>query len=112
MPGKVVADCRGLWYIVAVNESRRDAGMTITISSNAPRSIKALQIAAEVGQWLKCRGADGSKRYGIPSQSVARLYYLADTRSCTCPDFQRRSAPCKHIVAVRLHVARIRAEPS
>ena len=84
--------------------------MTITISSNDPRSIKALQIAAEVGQWLKCRGADGSKRYGIPSQSVAGLYYLADTRSCTCPDFQRRGGPCKHIVAVRLHVARIRAE--
>ena len=84
--------------------------MTITISSNDPRSIKALQIAAEVGQWLKCRGADGSKRYGIPSQSVAGLYYLADTRSCTCPDFVRRGGPCKHVLAVRIHVACVRAE--
>ena len=73
--------------------------MTITISSHDPRSLKALEIACSAGQWLKCRAADGSKRYGSPSQSVAGLYYLADTRSCTCPDFQRRGAPCKHIVA-------------
>lgn len=84
--------------------------MTITISSSDPRSLKAVEIAATSGQWLKCRGADGSKRYGIPSQSVAGLYYLTDTRACTCPDFQRRGGPCKHIAAVRLHVARIRAE--
>ena len=84
--------------------------MTSTISSNDPRSVKAIEIAAISGQWLKCRTADGSKRYGFPSQSVAGLYYLADTQSCTCLDFQRRGGPCKHVVAVRLHVARIRAE--
>ena len=29
--------------------------MTITISSEDPRSIKAIEIAAGAGQWLKCR---------------------------------------------------------
>jgi hypothetical protein len=84
--------------------------MAIAISSQDPRGVKAIQIAATAGQWLKCRSADGSKRYGIPSQSVAGLYYLTDMRACTCPDFQRRGGPCKHIAAVRLHVARVRTE--
>ena len=84
--------------------------MTITLSSDDPRSIKALQIAAQVGQWLKCRGADGSKRYGIPSQSVAGLYYLADTRSCDCPSFAFQTSPCKHQLLVRLHVALVHAQ--
>ena len=84
--------------------------MTITISSNDPRSIKAVGIAATSGQWLKCRGHDGQKVYGVPGQSEPGRYYLTDTRSCTCPDFQRRGGPCKHIAAVRLHVARVRAE--
>ena len=84
--------------------------MTITISSQDPRSLKAVEIAAEAGQWAKCRTRDGQKLYAVPSQRDPNVRYLADTRSCTCPDFQRRGGPCKHIVAVRLHVARIRAE--
>ena len=84
--------------------------MTVAISFEDPRSIKAISIAAEAGQWAKCRTRDGSKRYGIPSQSVDGLYYLTDTRACTCPDAQRRGLPCKHVLAVRLHVAHVRAE--
>jgi uncharacterized Zn finger protein len=84
--------------------------MTVISSSHDPRSAKAIEIASSAGQWLKCRTADGSKRYGVPSQSVAGRYYLTDTRTCTCPDFQRHGGPCKHSAAVRLHVARIRAE--
>jgi hypothetical protein len=83
--------------------------VTTTIDPQQPRSTRAVEIASGAGQWLKCRTADGAKRYGIPSQSMVGLYYLADTRSCTCPDFQRRGGPCKHSVAVRLHVARMRA---
>ena len=83
--------------------------MTIASDPQEQQSLRAVEIASGAGQWLKCRTADGAKRYGIPSQSMVGLYYLADTRSCTCPDFQRRGGPCKHSVAVRLHVARIRA---
>ena len=83
--------------------------MITTISGPDFRSFKAAEIAATAGQWLKCRTADGSKRYGVPSQSVAGLYYLADTRFCACPDFQRRGGPCKHVLAVRTWVAQVRA---
>ena len=84
--------------------------MTVMISSNDQRSIKAVAIAAASGQWLKCCGRDGSKRYGVPSQSEPGRYYLVDTRSCTCPDARLRGVPCKHVLAVRLHVALVRAQ--
>jgi hypothetical protein len=86
--------------------------MTITLSSDDPRSSKALQIAAEDGQWLKCRKRDGTKKYGVPSQSQLHRYFLVDTRTCDCPDFQRRGAPCKHVLAVRTWVAQVRSRPA
>jgi hypothetical protein len=82
--------------------------MTITISDTDPRSIKAVEIAARAGQWLKCRGADGQKAYGIPSQRTPGLYYLANTQTCSCPDFERRQEACKHVLAVRLHCTLVR----
>ena len=80
------------------------------MNSSDLRSARAVQIASTAGQWLKCRTSEGSKRYGIPSQSVTGLYYLTDTRTCTCPDFQRRGGPCKHVAAVRIHVELVRAQ--
>src|SRR5579859_5821161 len=91
--------------------------MTITISSEDPRSIKAIEIAAGAGQWLKCTTADGRKAFGVPSQCRSKpgLIYLVDGQSCTCVDFQRNGlsperrgeegyhGPCKHVLAVRLH---------
>jgi hypothetical protein len=41
--------------------------MSITISADNPRSIKAIGIAAGAGQWLTCHTADGAKTYDIPS---------------------------------------------
>ncbi len=35
-------------------------------------AIKAIEIAATSGQWLKCRSTDGQKAYGVPSQVQAR----------------------------------------
>src|SRR5437762_2868758 len=63
--------------------------MTITISSDDPRSIKAIQIAAGASQWLKCHAPDGRKAYGVPSQCTPGRYYLVTTETCDCPDFQR-----------------------
>jgi SWIM zinc finger len=89
---------------------RVDAATLRPISRTDPRSIKAVEIAAGAGQWLKCHTRDGSKRYGVPSQSAAGLHYLADCHTCTCQDFARRQQPCKHVLAVRLHVAGVRAQ--
>lgn len=86
---------------------------TVTISAEDPRSIKAIEIAAAASQWLKCHGADGSKRYGVPSQTAAGRYYLVDLTSCTCPDAQRHpSQRCKHQLAVRLHCELAKAQQS
>ena len=49
--------------------------MTITISAEDLRSIKAVEIAAGAGQWLRCRTADGHKAYGVPSQHTTGRYY-------------------------------------
>jgi hypothetical protein len=80
----------------------------MTISDQDPRSIKAVEIAAGAGQWLKCRTSDGWKAYGIPSQCLPGRYYLVDVERCTCADFTRRQVACKHIMAVRLHVALVK----
>ena len=80
--------------------------MSIVSDSRADR---ARFLAASAGQWLKCHTVVG-KRYGVPSQSQPHRVYLVDTHTCDCPDFQRRGGPCKHVLAVRLHVARVRAE--
>ena len=80
--------------------------MSIVSDSRADR---ARFLAASAGQWLKCHTAAG-KRYGVPSQSQPGRFYLVDTRSCDCPDFQRRGGPCKHVLAVRMHVTHVRAE--
>jgi len=84
--------------------------MAVTISDTDPRSIKAVEIAAGAGQWLKCRLADGGKAYGIPSQRMPGQYHVTGSQACSCPDFQRRGVPCKHVLAVRLHCALVRAQ--
>ena len=86
--------------------------MTITISSEDPRSLKAVEIAAEAGQWAKCKTRDGRKLYAVPSQHDASVRYLADLNGCTCPDYQRRQQPCKHVLAIRLHCALVQVQHS
>ena len=96
--------------------------MTITISSEDPRSIKAIEIAASAGQWLKCRSVDGQKVFGVPSQCQPGRYYLVTCQSCDCQDFRRNGLsgarlghsgehrPCKHVLAVRLYCELAKAQ--
>lgn len=98
--------------------------MAITISADDPRTIRAIEIAAEADQWLRWRTADGYEAYGVPSQTRADQYYVVTQSSCDCPDFRRNAlgdAPenhvsddepyaCKHILAVRLHDELVRAQ--
>src|SRR5215831_19929200 len=65
-----------------------------------PRGAKAVSIAADAGQWLKCRTADGRKYYGIRSSANADEVYFVTRTSCTCYDGARRE--CKHQIAVSL----------
>lgn len=96
--------------------------MTITISSEDPRSIRAIEIAAGASQWARCHTRDGQKAYGVPSQCHPGRYYLVTCSSCDCPDFRRRGLSgarvgqagthqvCKHVLAVRLWCELVKAQ--
>ena len=84
--------------------------MTITVSTADPRSLKALALLEGADRWQKGHTKDGRSFYAVPSQSGTVLH-MADTRACTCRDFERRQEACKHVLAVRLHVARLQAQP-
>lgn len=73
----------------------------VLITENDPRGPKAVSIATDAGQWLKCRTRDGRKAYGIRSSRDANVVYFTTRTSCTCYDGQRRT--CKHQLAVQLH---------
>lgn len=89
----------------------------MTISSDDPRSLKAVEIAAGAAGWQRCHTDDGVCAYRIPSQADAEDWYVVTASSCTCADFVRHglvvdadedltgAGPCKHILAVRLHRA-------
>jgi len=78
-----------------------------TIDLADSRTRRAITLAADAGQWLKCRTSpDGRKAYGIPSSRKKHAYYLTTRTSCTCPDQEFTPwRDCKHIVAVNIHVA-------
>jgi len=66
------------------------------------RELKALELAA------RSRIVHDGKAWIVPSQSSSDKYrvVLDDNSNCTCPDFELRQKPCKHIIAARLVCAR------
>jgi len=74
---------------------------TILLPASDPRGAKAVEIATDAGQWLRCRTKDGRKVYGIRSSANHDEVYFVTRHSCTCYDGQRRT--CKHQLAVQLH---------
>jgi len=96
--------------------------VTFTISADDPRTIRAIEIAAEAQHWLTGSNRDGDDVYGVPSQAESGRYYIVTPFSCDCPDFNYQSAAaevgganaeppvCKHVLAVRLHRELSRAQ--
>ena len=80
---------------------------TITLPASNPRGAKAVAIATNASQWLKCRDRSGRKAYGIRSSRDANLVYFTTRHSCTCYDARRHT--CKHQIAVELY-CRLMAE--
>lgn len=76
---------------------------SVVLPANDPRGMKAVAIATDAGQWLKCRDNYGRKLYGIRSSVDANVVYFVTRTSCTCPDARRHM--CKHQIAVQLHCA-------
>ena len=95
--------------------------MSFTINADDPKTIKAVELAANADHWLKGHNQAGEAVYGVPSQSEAGRYYIVTSSSCDCPDFQHQTAqlglradqrPCKHLLAARLHDELVRAQQS
>lgn len=83
----------------------------MTITTEDPRTVKALAALERAGQWLKVRDADGrALAYGIPSATTIGLYHFANSTQCTCPD-HARGHHCWHSRAVAMHVAAARLQP-
>ncbi len=78
--------------------------MTVTISPDDPRSVRALAVLATADRWVKGHTKDGRPFFVVPG-SNGRVYWT-DTRDCTCPDRRERDETCKHIRAVRLWALR------
>ena len=75
--------------------------MSILLSESDPRGPKAVAIAADSGQWVRCRTRDGRRFYGIRSSDGSR-YYLVNRQFCQCPAFAFAN-DCKHRIAVELY---------
>ncbi|MBV8720167.1 MAG: SWIM zinc finger family protein [Chloroflexi bacterium] len=89
--------------------------MGITISADDPRSIRAIEIAANAGRWRVTRDGDGRELFRVPSQNHPGVLYLVTQSSCTCADFLHgadldEDHVCKHILAVRLYSELVRAQ--
>src|ERR1043165_723390 len=89
--------------------------VSITISADDPRSIRAIEIAANAGRWRVSSDAEGRQVFRVPSQSEPARLYLVTEHTCTCADFSRSAEDedaraCKHILAVRLYCELVKAQ--
>ena len=82
--------------------------MSITFDAEDPRTLRALELTANAGQWLVCRTPDGQRGYGVPAAVGSARYYLVSPERCDCPQFGV-DRPCVHVLAVRLHAELVRA---
>ena len=89
--------------LLEANTPTTEVSTMITLPATDPRGAKAVAIATDAGQWIKCRTRDGRKAYGIRSSADSNVVYFVTRTSCTCPDARRHE--CKHQIAVQLHCA-------
>jgi transposase len=78
------------------------------MSEQSERKERGLAIAA------RCKITKNGETWQVPSQSgYAPVYFVKPdptSPSCTCPDFEKREAKCKHIYAVEIVVERETSE--
>lgn len=74
------------------------------MSEQSERKQRGLAIAA------RCKITQQGNTWKVPSQSGYAPYYFVNpdpqAPHCTCPDFEKREAKCKHIYAVEIVVER------
>jgi hypothetical protein len=75
-----------------------DYRLSLKVAKPADRAEAIVQKKGQISQ-----NADGS--FTVRSQSKHNESYTVRGTSCTCPQFQYRGGPCKHVLAVREYVA-------
>jgi hypothetical protein len=72
------------------------------MSEQSERRERGLAIAA------RCKLTQQGNLWCVPSQSGFKPYYRVDpqAKTCDCPDYEKREAPCKHIYAVEITIER------
>lgn len=72
------------------------------MSEQSERRERGLLIAA------KTKLTQSGKVWHVPSQSGFKSFYCVDpvAKTCDCPDYEKREAPCKHIYAVEIVIER------
>src|SRR5262252_8287582 len=82
--------------------------MSIVLPATDPRAAKAVSLASDAGQWIRCRDRrSGAKSYAIRS-SHGDVHYLVTRSSCTCKAFEYgRGRDCYHVLSVQLHCERV-----
>ena len=88
-----------------------------TFRPDAKRDAAAREIVEGAAGWLHLRlrrphgtFKAGAKFYGVPSSKADGSWYYTNLKVCSCADYAKRGAGCKHQRAVALHVAKVRAE--
>ena len=78
--------------------------MTVTVSTDNPRSVKALALLPTARTWTHgTRKSDGRAFLVAPASKLGAVYFVdANGAECTCPDRQTRRVDCKHMLAARL----------
>ena len=77
--------------------------MVVTVSTDNPRSVKALALLPQARTWTTGRRKADGRAFLIAPGSNGHSYYVdANGAECTCPDRQTRRVDCKHMLAARL----------
>jgi hypothetical protein len=82
-------------------------------SSRSQHDQRILRAFEQSLQLTQCRYFPKSQKWELHvSSSTGRGYYeltfSTDSGSCTCPDFERRGKPCKHMLCVLLRVLKLK----
>src|SRR5436190_15650544 len=72
------------------------------MSEQSERKERGLMIAA------RTKLTQQGSVWHVPSQSGFKPFYQVDptAKTCDCPDYEKREAPCKHLYAVEIVIER------
>jgi len=93
--------------VEAVSSIADTINVTIDSRDLLARVVRGWSIYAEHGHSI--RDLNGTSL--VPSQSKSGAFYIVVGNTCTCPDYVKRRARCKHMLALQIKHAAAAAAP-